>query len=397
MPEAMVRERAMPVHAVAATVPQAAAGVVVRAAVYGGSGYADGNLDVLAGLEPCRLPMQLIALGEQQDRAGLRAPARRRALEKLQQRRLNLAESVFYQSCPPPNFMIEAPARATIGRCAFETDALPAGWGERCNHLDQIWVPSTFNGESFVRGGVEPQRLRVLAEGVDTRQYRPGLQPLPIPGRRGFNFLSVFDWIDRKGWDVLLRAYFDAFTAEDDVALIVKTHKFDEPGVNLEERLVWLIEHEYGVPLERAPTILLLSGLLPKADMPRLYAAADAFVLPTRGEGWGRPFMEAAAAQMAVVATRWSGHLDFLNDGNSHLIDIEGVVPVPNTTDRDVYLGQGWAEPSAEHLSQILRQLAADPAAARQRARRARQDMVERWDRMVLAPQWAAAFDELLA
>lgn len=387
MPEAMRQERAA---------PAAAAGLVVRAAVYGGSGYADGNLDVLAGLEPYRLPMQLVALGAQQDHEGLLAPARRRALEKLQQRRLNLAASVFYQSCPPPDFIVEAPARMTIGRCAFETDTLPVGWAGRCNRLDQIWVPSTFNRESFTRGGVDARRLQVMPEGVDTRQFRPGLQPLAIPGRRGFNFLSVFDWIDRKGWDVLLRAYLQAFSADDDVALIVKTHKFDEPGANLEERLVWLIEHEFGVPLGRAPTVLLLSGLLPKADMPRLYAAADAFVLPTRGEGWGRPFMEAAATQMAVVATRWSGHLDFLNDDNSYLIDIEGVVPAPVTSDRDIYLGQGWAEPSAEHLSQILRQLAADPAGTRQRARRARQDMVERWDRMVLAPQWADALQALL-
>ena len=61
--------------------------------------------------------------------------------------------------------------------------------------------------------------------------------------------------------------------------------------------------------------------------MPRLYAAADAYVLPTRGEGWGRPYMEAMAMGLPTIGSRWSGNLEFMHDGNAWLVDGE-LVPV---------------------------------------------------------------------
>ncbi|HXE32155.1 MAG TPA: glycosyltransferase [Terriglobales bacterium] len=372
------------------------AGIVFRAAVYGGSGYADGNLDILSGLEAAGLPLQLVPIGPQEDQERLLPAKRRSALARLQRRRYDVGRSVLYQCSPAPDFETQLEARVRIGRTAFETDSLPDGWTERCNVLDQVWVPSEFNRETFSRAGVAPERLRVMPEGLDTQRFRPGLAPLPIPERRGFNFLSIFDWIDRKGPDVLLRAYVQAFHADDDVALILKIHKFDDPQAQLEQRLMAFIERELGVPLEKAPPILVLRGLLPAAEMPRLYASADAFVLPSRGEGWGRPYLEAAATQLPVLATRWSGHLDFLHDGNSYLIDLDGVVAVPRDSDREAYIGQRWAEPSPDHLAQLMRAVVADRTAAARRAAQARQEMVERWDSRVLAPRWSESLRALL-
>ena len=373
-----------------------AAGLLFRGAIYGGSGYADGNLELLAGLHGHALPLRLAPIGLQEDRDQLLPPALRRELEKMQQRRLDLERSVLYQCAPAPDFDTQLDVRLRIGRTAFETDTLPRGWDRKCNAMDEVWVPSHFNRESFVRGGVDAHRLRVMPEGLDTRRFRPGLTPLPLPERRGFNFLSIFDWIDRKGPDVLLRAFCHAFHKDDDVALILKVHKFDAPGADLEEFLVHYLERELHLRLDRIPTIVLLRGLLPTSDMPRLYASADAFVLASRGEGWGRPYMEAAASRLPVLATRWSGQLDFLHDANSFLIDIEGVVPAPITSDREVYMSQGWAEPSWEHLARLLRQVVSDRPAALARARQARRDMVEKWDRTVMAPLWAAQFQRLL-
>ena len=61
--------------------------------------------------------------------------------------------------------------------------------------------------------------------------------------------------------------------------------------------------------------------------MPRLYAGADAYVLPSRGEGWGRPYMEALAMGLPTIASRFSGNLEFMDDETSWLIDGE-LVPV---------------------------------------------------------------------
>jgi hypothetical protein len=71
--------------------------------------------------------------------------------------------------------------------------------------------------------------------------------------------------------------------------------------------------------------ILLDTRFLPTADMPRLYAGADAFVLASRGEGWGRPWMEAMAMGLPTIGSRWSGTTMFMDDANSWLVDGEVV------------------------------------------------------------------------
>lgn len=375
---------------------QSPSGLLFRSSIYGGSGYADGSLSVLAGLLQEGIPLQLMPMGEQSDRNGLMPPQLREQLEALQRARVDLSRGVYYQCCPANDFDISMGARVRIGRTTFETDRLPEGWVELCNMLDQIWVPSFFNRSVFAGVGVSETRLVVMPEGVDTQVYRPGIEPLDLPGRRGFSFLSVFDWIDRKGADILLRAYLTEFKPDEDVCLVLKVHKFDDPEASLEARLLDFIERTLKLTLQATPPILVISGLLSAPEMPRLYNSCDAFVLPSRGEGWGRPYMEAAACGMAVVAPRWGGPVDFLNDSNAFLIDIESVVPVPAESDREVYIGHRWAEPSVEHLRQILRTIFNNRDSARKKAMQARMDMETRWDWRALAPRWGDAVRALL-
>ena len=107
------------------------------------------------------------------------------------------------------------------------------------------------------------------------------------------------------------------------------------------------------------PPIEVISHVLSREEMPRLYAAADCFVLPTRGEGWNLCALEAMATGLPVICTRWSAHLDFLNDQNSYLVDIEGTEPIPpgGRGSNPAYRGSCWARPSLQHLRHLLRHL----------------------------------------
>jgi glycosyltransferase involved in cell wall biosynthesis len=107
--------------------------------------------------------------------------------------------------------------------------------------------------------------------------------------------------------------------------------------------------------------------------------------------------MEAAASELPVIATRWSGHLDFLHDRNSYLIDLDGVVPAPPDLDVEYYAGHCWANPSVDHLRQLMRHVFSHPEEARQRAVQARAEMVERWDWNLVSELWANEFHRLLA
>jgi glycosyltransferase involved in cell wall biosynthesis len=319
-------------------------------------------------------------------------------LDSLARDQVDPQQSVFFVSAPAHEFQPQMYfGRHTVGRTTFETDRLPDGWRERCNAFDEIWVPSHFNLETFANSGVARHKLHVLQEGIDTSHFRPGLAPMKIPGTRGFKFLSVFDWQMRKGYDVLLRAYCTEFKADENVTLILKVSTVNQPYAQLVDLVSYFIECNLRMKIEDSPNIVLMTGMLPHARFPQLYASADAFVLPTRGEGWGRPYMEALACGRPVIATRWGGQLDFLNDENADLIDLEGVLPTGEDIDLEVFAGHRWAAPSVEHLRELMRRAVSKPELLAHKADRGLQDMRGKWDWRFVVPIWAREFDRLLA
>jgi glycosyltransferase involved in cell wall biosynthesis len=106
----------------------------------------------------------------------------------------------------------------SIARTSFAADRLPLEWVKTFNQMDELWVPSRFHLEAFAASGVERDKLTIVPTAVDARTFDPEKhEPLSLPNRASFNFLSVLDWRARKGWDVLLAAYLREFSAEDDV------------------------------------------------------------------------------------------------------------------------------------------------------------------------------------
>jgi glycosyltransferase involved in cell wall biosynthesis len=374
------------------------AGVVIRGQIYDSSGYSSEARGVVFGLNRARIPIRFEPVVLQDDVRGLLTSGEREELEALKHQRIDLARSVYFQHYPAHDFNLALRGRHRVGRTMYESDSLPDGWLPYCLAMDEVWVPSTFNCQTFAAAGMPPDRLRALPGGVNTTVFRPGSEPLPIPERRGFNFLSIFEWIQRKGPDVLLRAYLSEFKSNEDVTLILKTYGYPDPNMELLPRLAYFVERNMGMRLEDAPTVILLTpDVLSGTEIPRLYASADAFVLPTRGEGWGRPYMEALACECPVIATRWGGQMDFLHEGISDLLDYE-LVPVPGDTDSQLSAGHRWAEPSVEHLRQLMRSVFEHREESKQKAVLGRAEMVDKWDwDKVIGERWVPEFERLLA
>ncbi|MEW6545538.1 MAG: glycosyltransferase [Bacillota bacterium] len=288
----------------------------------------------------------------------------------------------------PPLFTRE-PGRPSVGLTMLECDRVPPRWVDACLDMDETWVPSSFNARTFVESGMPPEKVKVFPLGVDTSRFHPGVPSLPLPGRRAFVFLSVFEWTPRKGWDLLLRAFTRAFSARDNVCLAIKTHSngpdYDASGRTIRDCIQTMLQGSKG---ERPP-VLVLPGVIPQNQVPSLYAAADCFVLPSRGEGWNLPALEALACGVPVITTRWSGHLDYLDDDNAYLVEIEDLEPAawPGHPADEVYRGARWARPSIEHLAHLMRWVYDHPEEARARAERGRRQVSTKltWDRCAAA------------
>jgi glycosyltransferase involved in cell wall biosynthesis/Flp pilus assembly protein TadD len=270
--------------------------------------------------------------------------------------------------------------RAYVGLTHFECEPLPTGWAEACAELDELWVPTRFVRDLFVGAGLPADRIHVLPTGIDATRFDPDrVAALPIPQRRGFVFLATFDWSLRKGWDVLIRAYARAFTATDDVCLVLRASSRRKENVMAE---IDGMLASIGRTRDDLPPIILLPDALTDAEMAQLYQAADVFVLPTRGEGLGLPYMEAMASGVPVIATRWSGHVDFVSEDVGWLIDVDAVVPVDEAqAARSPFYrtSQRWAQPSLSHTAALMRHAFEHPQEVRRKGAAAREAIVSTW------------------
>ncbi|KAF8072768.1 hypothetical protein HT031_000428 [Scenedesmus sp. PABB004] len=130
----------------------------------------------------------------------------------------------------------------------------------------------------------------------------------------------------------------------------------------------------------RHPTLYVVDSHISDADFPRFYKAGDAFVLPTRGEGWGRPQVEAMSMALPVLSTNWSGITAFLDESVGYPLAIDGLVPVQGGAEVLWWFrGQRWAQPSVEHLRQLMRRVFTRRGEAAARGAAARARMVERY------------------
>jgi glycosyltransferase involved in cell wall biosynthesis/tetratricopeptide (TPR) repeat protein len=268
-----------------------------------------------------------------------------------------------------------------VGWTMFETDRLPTGWADSLNRLDEVWVPSEFNRRTFADAGVRSDKLHVVPGSVDPGPYLSA-PPFALPGHaRGTTFLSVFQWTRRKGWDVLLSAWAKAFDPKADVRLVLRCHPFDAPASDMRDIFRRSLE-ELGLRESHLAPIVLLDDFIPESEMPSLFAAADVFVLPSRGEGWGLPYLEAMAAGKPCIATAWGASLSFLHDGNAWLAAPRELVPVGDAACRENrYLAPDhrWADPDPVQVSELLRRAASNVVERLNKGQVARQDAVSRW------------------
>ena len=247
-------------------------------------------------------------------------------------------------------------AKFNVGISAFvETDTCNPGWLEACEKMDCIIVPTEHIKKTIERTGKVTKPIYVVSETFPDEMLEPDVKPFPLEIDTDFNFLIVGQftgndpWNDRKNIFLTLKWLCEAFSGDKDVGIILKTNH--GRGTRIDRQITSKIVRDIVSEVRHGefPKVHLVHGNLETKEVAGLYKnpAVKSLVSLTRGEGFGLPLLEASVMELPVIATNWSGHLDFLNKGKFIPIDYSLIeIPDSRIDNRIFFKGMKWANPN---------------------------------------------------
>jgi hypothetical protein len=231
----------------------------------------------------------------------------------------------------------------------IETTICDVTWIEGCNRMDLILTSSKHSKDVFESSKFEQHDqqtnqilsqielktpIEILFEGVDLNKYfkKNPLQTDLVQQiskiKESFCFLFVGHWLqgefgeDRKNVGYMIKAFLEVFKNKINApALIMKTNS-SNTSIMDRNQILEKIEAIRKSVKGRIPNIYLLHGDLEDEDINDLYnhSKVKSMISFTKGEGFGRPLLEFTLSEKPVIASGWSGHIDFLDKEASVLI-----------------------------------------------------------------------------
>jgi glycosyltransferase involved in cell wall biosynthesis len=243
----------------------------------------------------------------------------------------------------------------------IETTAVSQAWIDGCNKMDLIIVPSEHAKKGFIDTVYEKLQntpdgkqqkvgefrlekpMEVLFEGANENLYK-SIDDVSLnlvdDIKEDFCFLHVGQWTqggygeDRKDIAKMIKIFYESFAnKKEQPALLLKTNGATYSILDREECLRKINEIKSRFPKDwNLPNVYLLHGSLSEEEMNKLYnhPKVKSFISLTHGEGFGRPLLEATMTGLPVIASAWSGHVDFLSQNDSMLLGGE-LVQVPQS------------------------------------------------------------------
>ena len=261
-------------------------------------------------------------------------------------------------------------AKKNIGISAFvETDRCNPSWLSACNNMDMVIVPSEHVKNCITNTGSTHAPVHVIPESyyecLSSEQ-----SSLDINFSTKFNFL-LFGQLtgtnpesDRKNLFYTIKWLCETFKDNPDVGIVLKTNSGRNTKIDrvVTKRVFDKLLAE--VRPSGTPKVHLLHGNMSQQEIGALYRhnSIKALVSLTRGEGYGLPLLEAAVCGLPVIATGWSGHLDFLGKGKFLNVKYDLKDVHPSRIDNNIFIpGSRWAEPREDDAKTRFRKFYKSP------------------------------------
>ncbi|MDG2336229.1 MAG: glycosyltransferase [Myxococcota bacterium] len=274
--------------------------------------------------------------------------------------------------------------RYNVGVWHWELPEFPDEWISAFSYVHELWAPSRFIQDAITAKSSVPVIHMPHAMGFD-RPQRVARSEFGLP-EDAFLFLSMYDMHSfqaRKNPKAVLESFKLAAdgSLSGKMGLVIKVMNPESQPDDFAELRNWA---------EGTPNVSLITETLSRNGIYRLEACCDAFISLHRSEGWGLGLAESMYLQKPVIATGWSGNLDFMTPENSVLVDYE-LVSIDE--DHGPYKkGQIWAEPKVEHAADWMQRLVEDKALRDRLALNGRQTMESDYSPVAIGRRYEERF-----
>jgi autotransporter strand-loop-strand O-heptosyltransferase len=230
----------------------------------------------------------------------------------------------------------------------WETTKQPENFFNKLKEFDEFWVPSKWQRDCTIAQGYDPNKIKVVPEGVDTSVFYPENTTHELTSDGRFKFFLAGRWDYRKSTKEIIETFLKTFNKDEPVDLIVS---IDNPfsGDDLETTENRL--KHYGLEDKRIKIVHFPN----REDYIKLLRSSNVFLSCARSEGWNLPLIEAMACGTPSIYSNCSGQLEFA-EGKGIPVNILGEKSASDSSYNHFNGYDGnYYEPDFEHLSQQMR------------------------------------------